>query len=90
MHENDNGDSIPPAFWRSSANAVKAGDLLNPTTLQDAISGADQVHWRKATHSELELMRLCGVFKAAKLMSRNDYLRLCAVPMDLLRSTRRD
>ncbi|CAI5723636.1 unnamed protein product [Hyaloperonospora brassicae] len=62
-------DSTPPTFWRASANAVEATDLAEPATFQDAISGPDQVHWRKAIRAELESMRLRGVFRAAKLPS---------------------
>ena len=62
-------DFTPPTFWRASANAVEATDLAEPTTFQDAISGPDQVHWRKAIRAELESMRLRGVFRAAKLPS---------------------
>lgn len=32
----------------ASANAAEASDLAEPTTFQDAISGPNQVHWRKA------------------------------------------
>uniref|UniRef100_A0AAV1V300 Integrase catalytic domain-containing protein n=1 Tax=Peronospora matthiolae TaxID=2874970 RepID=A0AAV1V300_9STRA len=64
----DSGDSTPPVFWRASANAVEAAvDLSEPSTFEAAVSGPDQVHWRKAIHAELESMRLCGVFRAAKL-----------------------
>uniref|UniRef100_A0AAV1U9T2 Reverse transcriptase Ty1/copia-type domain-containing protein n=1 Tax=Peronospora matthiolae TaxID=2874970 RepID=A0AAV1U9T2_9STRA len=64
----DSGDSIPPVFWRASANAVEAAvDLSEPSTFEAAVSGPDQVHWRKAIHAEIESMRLRGVFRAAKL-----------------------
>uniref|UniRef100_A0AAV1U6K5 Integrase catalytic domain-containing protein n=1 Tax=Peronospora matthiolae TaxID=2874970 RepID=A0AAV1U6K5_9STRA len=64
----DSGDSTPPVFWRASANAVEAAvDLSEPSTFEAAVSGPDQVHWRKAIHAELESMRLRGVFRAAKL-----------------------
>uniref|UniRef100_A0AAV1TSR5 Integrase catalytic domain-containing protein n=1 Tax=Peronospora matthiolae TaxID=2874970 RepID=A0AAV1TSR5_9STRA len=67
--ETKNADaSTPPSFWRASANAIKiAADLSEPSTLEAAVSGPDQVHWRKAIHAELESMRLRGVFRAAKL-----------------------
>ncbi|KAG2954619.1 hypothetical protein PC119_g27970 [Phytophthora cactorum] len=61
-------ESTPPVFWRASANAVEAAvDLSEPLTFQEAVSGPDQVHWRKAIRAELKSMRLCGVFRAAKL-----------------------
>uniref|UniRef100_A0AAV1VK09 Integrase catalytic domain-containing protein n=1 Tax=Peronospora matthiolae TaxID=2874970 RepID=A0AAV1VK09_9STRA len=64
----DSGDSTPPVFWRASANAVEAAvDLSEPSTFEAAVSGPDQVHWRKAIHAELESMRLRGVFREAKL-----------------------
>uniref|UniRef100_A0AAV1UKJ8 Integrase catalytic domain-containing protein n=1 Tax=Peronospora matthiolae TaxID=2874970 RepID=A0AAV1UKJ8_9STRA len=64
----DSGDSTPPVFWRTSANAVEAAvELSEPSTFEAAVSGPDQVHWRKAIHAELESMRLRGVFRAAKL-----------------------
>uniref|UniRef100_A0AAV1UVW7 Reverse transcriptase Ty1/copia-type domain-containing protein n=1 Tax=Peronospora matthiolae TaxID=2874970 RepID=A0AAV1UVW7_9STRA len=64
----DSGDSTPPVFWRASANAVEAAvDLSEPSTFEAAVSGPDQVHWRKAIHAELESMRRRGVFRAAKL-----------------------
>uniref|UniRef100_A0AAV1VBT5 Integrase catalytic domain-containing protein n=1 Tax=Peronospora matthiolae TaxID=2874970 RepID=A0AAV1VBT5_9STRA len=53
---------------RASANAVEAAvELSEPSTFEAAVTGPDQVHWRKATHAELESMRLRGVFRAAKL-----------------------
>ena len=56
------------AFWHASANALEAStDLSEPLTYEAAVSGPDQVHWRKAIHAELESMRLRGVFRAAKL-----------------------
>ena len=62
----DSDESTPP--WRASANAVEtAPDLSEPSTFEAAVSGPDQVHWRKAIHAELESMRLRGVFRAAKL-----------------------
>jgi len=61
-------ESTPRAFWHASANAVEAAvDLSEPSTFQEAVSGPDQVHWRKAIRAELESMRLRGVFRAAKL-----------------------
>uniref|UniRef100_A0AAV1VDV7 Reverse transcriptase Ty1/copia-type domain-containing protein n=1 Tax=Peronospora matthiolae TaxID=2874970 RepID=A0AAV1VDV7_9STRA len=64
----DSGDSTPPVFWRASANAVEAAvDLSEPSAFEAAVSGPDQVHWRKAIHAGLESMRLRGVFHAAKL-----------------------
>ncbi|KAG3053635.1 hypothetical protein PI125_g25984 [Phytophthora idaei] len=66
-HDDEDGDSTPPVFWRASANAVEAGDLSETTTFQDAVNGPDQVHWRKAIRAELKSMRLRGVFRAAKL-----------------------
>ena len=57
-----------PVFWRASANAVEtASDLSEPSTFEAAVSGPDQVHWRKAIQAELKSMRLRGVFRAAKL-----------------------
>ncbi|KAG3117042.1 hypothetical protein C6341_g27564 [Phytophthora cactorum] len=35
-------------FWRASANAAEAKDSAEPKTFQEAVSGANQVHWRKA------------------------------------------
>ena len=67
--ENDDSELTPPAFWRASANAVEAKDLSEPATFQDAISGPDQLHWRKAIRAELDSMQLRGVFRAAKLPS---------------------
>ncbi|GMF65678.1 unnamed protein product [Phytophthora lilii] len=64
---NDNDDSSPPMYWRASANAVEATDKAEPKTFQDAVSGPDQVHWRKAIRAELKSMRLRGVFRAARL-----------------------
>ena len=62
----DSDESTPPVFWR--ANAVEtAADLSGPSPFEAAVSGPDQVHWRKAIHAELESMRLRGVFRAAKL-----------------------
>uniref|UniRef100_A0AAV1UCL1 Reverse transcriptase Ty1/copia-type domain-containing protein n=1 Tax=Peronospora matthiolae TaxID=2874970 RepID=A0AAV1UCL1_9STRA len=64
----DSGDSTPPVFWRASANAVEAAvDLSEPSTFEAAVSGPDQVHWRRAIHAEIESMQLRGVFRAAKL-----------------------
>ncbi|KAG3030404.1 hypothetical protein PC121_g24500 [Phytophthora cactorum] len=61
-------ESTPPVFWRASANAVEAAvDLSEPSTFQEAVNGPDQVHWRKTIRAELKLMRLRGVFRAAKL-----------------------
>ena len=60
-------DSIPPTFWRASANVAEARDLAEPATYQDAINGPNQVHWNKAIQAELESMQLRGVFRAAKL-----------------------
>ena len=60
--------STPPVFWRASANAIEtAVDLSEPPTFEAAVSGPDQVHWRKAIQAELESMRLRGVFRAAKM-----------------------
>ena len=67
--ENDDSELTPPAFWRASANAVEAKDLSEPATFQDAISGPDQLHWRKAIRAELDSMQLREVFRAAKLPS---------------------
>ena len=64
----DSDESTPPVLWRASANDVEtATDLSEPSTFEAAVSGPDQVHWRKAIHAELESMRLRGVFRAAKL-----------------------
>ena len=67
--ETKNADaSTPPVFWRASANAVEtAVDLSKTLTFEAAVSGPDQVHWRKAIQAELESMRLRGVFRAAQL-----------------------
>ncbi|KAG4036294.1 hypothetical protein PC123_g28136 [Phytophthora cactorum] len=54
-------------FWRASANAAEAKESAEPKTFQEAVSGANQVHWRKAIRAELKSMRLRGVFRAAKL-----------------------
>ncbi|KAG2796870.1 hypothetical protein PC113_g25085 [Phytophthora cactorum] len=45
-------------FWRASANATEAKDSAEPKTFQEAVSGANQVHWRKAIRAELKSMRL--------------------------------
>ncbi|KAG2789442.1 hypothetical protein PC112_g24431 [Phytophthora cactorum] len=63
----DDGESTPAMFWRASANAAEAKDSAEPKTFQEAVSGANQVHWRKAIRAELKSMRLRGVFRAAKL-----------------------
>uniref|UniRef100_A0AAV1VJV4 Polyprotein n=1 Tax=Peronospora matthiolae TaxID=2874970 RepID=A0AAV1VJV4_9STRA len=56
------------AFWHASANAVEAAvDFSEPSTFEEAMSGPDQVHWRKAIDAELDSMKLRGVFRAAKL-----------------------
>lgn len=67
--EDENTDSTSPTFWHASVNAVEAYDLSEPTTYQEAISGPDQLHWRKAIRAELDSMRLRQVFRAAKLPS---------------------
>uniref|UniRef100_A0AAV1U369 Integrase catalytic domain-containing protein n=1 Tax=Peronospora matthiolae TaxID=2874970 RepID=A0AAV1U369_9STRA len=55
-------------FWHASANAVEAAvDFSEPSTFEEAVSGPDQVHWRKAIYAELDSMKLRGVFRAAKL-----------------------
>uniref|UniRef100_A0AAV1TKI6 Polyprotein n=1 Tax=Peronospora matthiolae TaxID=2874970 RepID=A0AAV1TKI6_9STRA len=59
------------AFWHASANAVEAAvDFSEPSTFEEAVSGPDQVHWRKAIDAELDSMKLRGVFRAAKLPNR--------------------
>ena len=58
----------PPNFWRASVNAVKAADLAESATFQDALNGSE-VHWRNAVETELKPMCLCGVFRAEKLPS---------------------
>ena len=60
--EDGNSDSTSLAFWRASANAVEAKDLSDPATFEDATSGPDQLHWRKAIQAELDKMHLCSVF----------------------------
>ena len=67
--ETKNADaSTPPVFWRASANAVDtAVTLPEQLTFEAAVSGPDQVHWRKVIQAELESMRLRGVFHAAQL-----------------------
>ncbi|KAF1332611.1 Copia protein, partial [Globisporangium splendens] len=57
----------PVEWWRASANMVEVRDLSEPTSFQEAVSGAEQVHWRNAIRAELKSMRLRGVFRAAKL-----------------------
>ncbi|KAG3129934.1 Retrovirus-related Pol polyprotein from transposon TNT 1-94 [Phytophthora cactorum] len=65
---NQDEESTPSMFWRTSANAVEAAvDLSEPSTFQEAVNGTDQVHWRRAIRAELKSMRLRGVFRAAKL-----------------------
>ena len=45
----DSDASIPPLFWRASANAVESAvDLSEPSTFDAALNGPDQLHWRKA------------------------------------------
>ena len=57
-----------PAFWHASANVIEAtGDMSEPSTFEEAVSGPDQVHWRKAIDAELASMKLRGVFRATKL-----------------------
>ncbi|POM61253.1 hypothetical protein PHPALM_29758, partial [Phytophthora palmivora] len=65
--DDDDDDSTQPMYWRASANAVETSDSAEPKTFQDAVSGEDQVHWRKAIRAELKSMRLRGVFRGAKL-----------------------
>uniref|UniRef100_A0AAV1U9V9 Reverse transcriptase Ty1/copia-type domain-containing protein n=1 Tax=Peronospora matthiolae TaxID=2874970 RepID=A0AAV1U9V9_9STRA len=67
VSDEDNEDATPQVFWRASANAVEGTDLSEPTTFKDAVDGADQVHWRKASCAELDSMKLRGVFRATKL-----------------------
>ena len=43
--------------------------MSEPNTFQDAISGPNQLHWRKAKYADLDSMQLRGVFRAAKLPS---------------------
>ena len=58
-------------FWHASANNVEAAaDLSEQSTYEEAVSGLDQVHWRKDIGAELASMKLRGVFRAAKLPSR--------------------
>lgn len=76
-HEDEEGKSeeqhdVPtsPVFWHASANAVEAAaDLSEPSTFEEAVSGPDQIHWRKAINAELASMKLRGVFRATKLPS---------------------
>ena len=66
--EHQHDSSTSSAFWHASANAVEAAaDFSEPSTYEDAVSGPDQVHWRKAICAELDSMKLRGVFRAAKL-----------------------
>ena len=38
-----------PRLWRASVNAIESPtDLMKPSTFEEAITGTDQVHWRKA------------------------------------------
>ena len=63
-----NDAATSPAFWHASVNAVEAtADLSEPTTFEEAVSGPDQVHWRRAIDAELASMKLRDVFRAAKL-----------------------
>ena len=65
-----------PAFWHASANALEAlTDLSEPSTYEEAVSGPDQVHWRKAIHAELESMRLRGVFRPVKMSNEQRAIR---------------
>ena len=58
------------AFWHASASIVEAvADLLEPSTYEEAVSGPNQVHRRKAIGAELASMKLRGVFRAAKMPS---------------------
>ena len=74
-HEETKGEDFhdsptSPAFWHASANTIEAAaDLSEPSTFEEAVSGPDQVHWRKAIDAELASMKLRGVFRAAKLPS---------------------
>ncbi|OWY92634.1 Copia protein [Phytophthora megakarya] len=54
-------------FWRPSANAVEANDSAEQKSFQEAVSGLEQVHWRKVIRAEMKSMPLRGVFCAAKL-----------------------
>ena len=55
----DSDESTPPMCWRVIANAVEtAMDLSELSIFEAAVSGPDQVHWRKAIHAELKSMRL--------------------------------
>ena len=87
-----------PAFWHASENSVEsAADLSELPTFIEAVSGPDQVHWRKAIDEELKSMKHRGVFHAAKLPSfqvnnapsaLNGRSRSSARKTGLLRSTR--
>ena len=94
-HEDEDGTSTPPAFWRASVNAVEASDLSEPATFQDAVNGPHQVHWRKAINAKLESMRLRGKFQDAtfqeanKLLEPSGYSRSSENHMNKLRSARR-
>ncbi|OWZ10647.1 Copia protein [Phytophthora megakarya] len=45
---NDDDSSTPPMFWRASANDVEESGSAKPKSYQEAVSGPDQDHWRKA------------------------------------------
>ena len=72
----DSDESTPPMFWRASVNAVEtAADLSELSIFEAAVSGPDQVHWRKAIHAELKPMRLRGVFRShsSRRTSQDDH-----------------
>uniref|UniRef100_A0AAV1UHT0 Reverse transcriptase Ty1/copia-type domain-containing protein n=1 Tax=Peronospora matthiolae TaxID=2874970 RepID=A0AAV1UHT0_9STRA len=59
---------LPPRFGMRVQTPSKQRSIFSePSTFEEAVSGPDQVHWRKAIDAELDSMKLRGVFRAAKL-----------------------
>lgn len=66
-NDEDYNDDTTHVCWQASANVVKGANLFMSTRFEDAISGQDQVHWRKTSCAELNSMKLRGVFRARKV-----------------------
>ena len=59
--------TTPVEWWRASANAIEVADASEPTSFQQAVTGPDQVHWKRAIRAELDSMRDRDVFLPTKL-----------------------
>ena len=75
-HSNDNHENPrrstrprtePIEWWKASANLVETSDSAEPTTYHEAVTGSNQVYWRKAIQAELDSMQVRQVFKLTKL-----------------------